>query len=188
MSGGLRRPATRSGGGEHDNPAFLNHFTTNWKGSLGKQGLKPTHPEAGQLPNASLHHLKPTGRLLTWAKLEGKIIGTGIYVAGNGVLRRDRLQFLAVHATLYPNEPIRLVAMRIAAEHGCTFHNLAGLGDYKTKFGETGNPQQIAYYRGAWVKASRKLYAKLLTFRLRRGIVAAATPRRPPLNELPVEP
>jgi hypothetical protein len=172
-----------------DNPAFLNHFYYQLEAVFGKQGLKPTHPKAHF--KMLWRHLKPTGRLLTiWAKLEGKIIGTGIYVIGNGVLRGIASSSLRTTQHHYPNEPIRLVAMRIAAEHGCTFHDLAGLGDYKTKFGAHLEPfNELRYYRGAWVKASRKLYAKLLTFRLRRGIVATATPRRPPLEEdYPFEP
>jgi hypothetical protein len=166
-----------------DNPAFIDHFYYQLEDVFGKQALRPTHPKAHF--ESLWRNLKPTGRLLTlWAKFEGQIIGTGIYAIGNHMLRAIASSSLRSAQRHYPNEPIRLMAMKIAAEHGCTVHDLSGEGDYKVKFGaHVKTYSELRYYSGRWVRASRELYAKLTRLSLSRISWAAAPAPRPSLDE-----
>lgn len=119
-----------------DNHSFVDHFYYQLEDVFGKNGLKPTFPK---LRVESLWKImKPTGRLLTiWAKYEGKVVGTGFYLISNKTLHAYSSTSLRSCQKYYPNEPIRLLAMKLGAEKGCVMHDLTGRGDYKAKFGRT---------------------------------------------------
>jgi hypothetical protein len=164
-----------------DNPAFVDHFYYQLEDVFGKQGLKPTYPKSRV--EALWRLLKPTGHLLTlWALHEGCVIGTAFYLLGNRTLHAYSSASLRVAQKHYPNEPIRLVAMKLAAEKGCVAHDLAGGGEYKRKFGAAPvSRDQLLYHRNFVTRMARGLYAGLFRLRQKRAGVGSPMAPRPPL-------
>jgi Acetyltransferase (GNAT) domain len=167
-----------------DAPTFIDHFYYQLEDVFGKQGMHPTFSKARM---ATLWRImKPTGRLLTfWAKLHGNVIATGIYLVGNHWLLSINSSSLRSAQKSYPNELIRLEAMKMGADRGCSFHDLGGRGDYKMKFGtHFEGYHDLLYFTRPWIAWARAAYGTIKLMQLRRGLRKEVMPPRPPL---PVE-
>jgi len=110
------------------------------------------------------------------------VIATGIYLVGNHWLLSINSSSLRSAQKSYPNELLRLVAMKAGAERGCVFHDLSGLGDYKVKFGaHIESYYDLLYYKQPWIAWARKGYAAIKSMGMRRGVFEEPLPPRPPL-------
>jgi len=165
-----------------DNPAFVDHFYYHIEDVFGKQGLKPTFPKSQV--QVLWKRLKPTGRLITvWAKRNGKIIATEISIIGNRVLNAYGWASLRAEQEHSPNELVQFLAMKIAAQHGCTRHEVCGGGDYKTKFGVRLEPAyRVLFYRNRMLPVMRRLYAMAFRLRQKRKGLGTEMPPRPALE------
>ncbi|MCE5303103.1 MAG: GNAT family N-acetyltransferase [Planctomycetaceae bacterium] len=165
-----------------DSPAFVDHFYYHIQDVFGKQGLQPTFPKTQV--QALWKRLKPTGRLITvWAKREGKVIATEMSIIGNNILHAFAWASLRSAQEHAPNEPVQLLALTLAAQKGCTRHEVCGGGQYKLKFGTHLEPAYaVLYYRNALLPICRKMYAAAMRLRLKRGGFGVQMPPRPPLD------
>jgi hypothetical protein len=164
------------------NPSFVDHFYYQLEDVFGKQGLKPTFPKSRV--ETLWRIMKPTGHLLTiWAKYKGKIIGTGFYLISNKTLYAYSSSSLRSYWKCYPNEPIRLLAMKMAAEKGCIVHDLNGRGSYKAKFGAHLELRyRTLFFRNALLPIARRIYAWIFHLRQRREGFGVVMPPRPALE------
>ena len=161
-----------------DDPSFVDHFYYQIEDVFGKQGLKPTFPKS-QI-EALWRRFKPTGQLITiWAKREGKVIATEISIIGNQALHAYAWASLRCAQEHSPNEPVQLLAMKIAAQRRCIRHEICGGGDYKVKYGACLVPSfSVLYYSNILLPMARQLYGKLLGLKLlRKGAGSLMLPR-----------
>ncbi len=165
-----------------DDPSFVDHFYYHIEDVFGKQGIKPTFPKLQV--KALWKRFKPTGRLITvWAKREGKVIATEISIIGNRTLHAYGWASLRSAQEHSPNEPVQLLAMKIAAQKGCVRHEICGGGDYKIKFGAHLEPSySVLFYRNALLPIGRRMYAWMFHLRQRRKGVGVEMPPCPALE------
>jgi hypothetical protein len=165
-----------------DDPSFIDHFYYHMEDIFGKQGLNPPFPKSQAM--ALWRRFKPSGQLITvWAKRENKIIATEISIIGNRVLHAFAWASLRAAQEHSPNEPVQLLAMKIAAQKGCVRHEICGGGHYKTKYGAHLEPScGVLFYRNALLPMGRWLYATMFRLWQKRRGIGAEMPPRPALE------
>jgi hypothetical protein len=164
-----------------DNPSFVDHYYYQLEDVFGKQGLVPTYSKS--CVRALWRIMKPTGRMFTiWAKRKGEVLATGIYFLGHQRFMSFGSASLRSTQDCHPNELVRLLSMKIGAEHGCSTYDMSGGGDYKAKFGaHLEDYFDLLYFKRPWVAWARKGYGKIWALRTRRGLFRQVMQPRPPL-------